>query len=248
MLDNSQVQRILVVTAHPDDVDFGAAGTVTQWTTSGIAVTYCIITDGNAGGFDESVSRAEMATIRQNEQRAAGRAVGVEDVVFLGYQDGQLTTSIDLRRDISRVIRQVKPQRILCQSPQRNWDHIQASHPDHLAAGEAALCAVYPDSRNPFAHPTLLEEGLRPHVVDEVWLMAHPDAETAVDVTDTFDAKMAALHAHESQVGHVGDLDGFVREWLTRTAENAHLPTGRLAEVFKVISTAEHVETRPPIR
>jgi LmbE family N-acetylglucosaminyl deacetylase len=150
--DGRRVERVLAVMAHPDDVDFGAAGTIRAWTDAGIEVTYCLITNGDAGGFDPAVPRSEIPAIRQAEQRAAGAVLGVTDVRFLGYRDGELSVSHELRRDISRVIRQVRPDRMLIQSPERNWRRIQASHPDHLAAGEAAIQAVYPDARNPFAH------------------------------------------------------------------------------------------------
>ena len=126
-----QVERALCVLAHPDDVDFGSAGTVATWTAAGTEVTYCIVTDGDAGGFDET-PRHEMGPLRQAEQRAAAAAVGVEDVRFLGYPDGRLELSLDLRRDISRVIRQVRPQRVLTSSPERFWERIGASHPDHM--------------------------------------------------------------------------------------------------------------------
>jgi LmbE family N-acetylglucosaminyl deacetylase len=154
VLEDSEIERALVITAHPDDVDFGAAGTVATWTAKGIEVTYCVCTDGDAGGFDPAVPRSEIPGIRRAEQEAAAKAVGVSDVRFLGYQDGKLTPSLELRRDISRVIRQVRPQRALIQSPERNWARVGASHPDHLAAGTAAIAAVYPDARNPFAHPS----------------------------------------------------------------------------------------------
>ena len=150
------VERILIVTAHPDDVDFGSAGSVATWTDKGIDVAYCICTSGDAGGFDDT-PRHEMGPLREAEQRAAAAAVGVTDVRFLGYPDGRLTPSLDLRRDISRVIRQVRPQRVLTSSPERFWDRIGASHPDHMTVGEATLRAVYPDARNPFAHPELLD-------------------------------------------------------------------------------------------
>ena len=132
------------------------------------------MTDGEAGGEDRDLPRTEMAATRRQEQLAAARRSGSTDVTFLGHPDGRVTPSDELRRDISRVIRRFRPQRVLTQSPERNWDRIYGSHPDHLAAGEATACAVYPDSRNPFAHPDLLEEGLEPHAVDELWLMAHP--------------------------------------------------------------------------
>lgn len=230
------VERALVVTAHPDDVDFGAAGTVTGWVDQGTEVVYCIITDGDAGGFDPSVPRSQIPAIRRTEQIAAGECLGVKDVRFLGYRDGSLTVTMELRRDISRVIRQVRPQRMLIQSPERNWQRIQASHPDHLAAGEAALCAIYPDARNPFAHPELLaDEGLADWIVPEVWVMAGPQPTLAVDVTDAIDAKLAALRAHESQTAHMSDLEERIRGWMSAAATQAGLPEGRLAETFQVV-------------
>ena len=234
-----EIERILVVTAHPDDVDFGAAGTVATWTDAGIAVTYCLVTNGDAGGFDPAVPRSEIAGIRQAEQRAAAAEVGVTDVRFLGYPDGRLLPTLELRRDISRVIRDVRPQRVLTQSPERNYDRIYASHPDHLATGEATLCAVYPDSRNPFAHPELLAEGYEAWTVAETWLMAAPGAAHVVDVTDVYERKMTALRSHVSQMpGVPGELDEMMRGWLTMNASAAGLPEGRLAEAFQLMNTA----------
>jgi len=239
LLPENEVERILVVTAHPDDVDFGAGGTVASWTEAGKSVSYCIVTDGQAGGNDREVPRSQMPTIRRAEQVAAGAALGVTDIRFLGYVDGELTVTHDLRRDISRVIRQVRPQRMLVQSPERNWTRIFASHPDHLAAGEAALQAIYPDARNPFAHTSLLaDEQLEPWTVQEVWIMAASEFDHYVDVTDQMDRKIAALEAHASQTAHMEDLRGFVSTWLSRNAEAAGWPEGRFAEAFKVITTA----------
>ena len=236
--DLNGVERVLVVTAHPDDVDFGAAGTVATFTKAGIEVTYCIVTNGDAGGFDPSVPRSEIAGIRQAEQRAAAAEVGVTDVRFLGYPDGRLYVTHELRRDISRVIRQVRPQRVLTQSPERNYARIYASHPDHLATGEATLCAVYPDARNPFTHTELLaDEGLEEWAVPEVWLMS-ADADRWVDVTDMFETKMAALRQHVSQTAHMDGLDDRLREWLTVQARAGQLPEGRLAEAYRVVDTA----------
>ncbi|HXQ44229.1 MAG TPA: PIG-L deacetylase family protein [Acidimicrobiales bacterium] len=235
--DPSGVERILVVTAHPDDVDFGVAGSVATWVKSGIEVTYCIVTDGDAGGSDRTLSRPEMAAIRRDEQRAAAAEVGVTDVTFLGYPDGRLVTSLELRRDISRQVRIHRPERLVCQSPERMWDRIGASHPDHLAAGEAAVCAAYPDARNPFAHPELLGEGLEPHAVAELWMMAAPGANRIVDVTDTFERKVAALLCHRSQVGEGEGLEARLREWLSAGARSAGLAEGRLAESFRVVAT-----------
>jgi LmbE family N-acetylglucosaminyl deacetylase len=231
-------ERILTVTAHPDDVDFGVAGSVAAWTGAGAAVTYCVVTDGDAGGFDPAVPRSQIPAIRRAEQTAAAEEVGVKDLVWLGYPDGRLEATLDLRRDLARVIRQVRPQWVVCQSPERLWDRLFASHPDHLAAGEATICAVYPDARNPFAFPELAAEGLEAHTVEEVWVMAAPGSNVYVDVTDTFDAKLAALRCHVSQqVDREGLLESRIRGWLTQNATEAGWEPGRLAEAFHRIET-----------
>jgi len=234
--DPEGVERILVVCAHPDDVDFGVAGSVAAWVKAGIEVGYCIVTDGDAGGSDRSVSRADMAVTRREEQRAAAAEVGVSDVVFLGYPDGRLTPSIELRRDISKQIRLMRPDRLVCQSPERLWERLGASHPDHLAAGEASVCAVYPDARNPFAHPELLAEDLEPHTVPEMWLMAAPNPNRAVDITDTFDRKIAALRRHRSQVGEGEWIEERIRTWVEAAGRQAGLAEGQLAELFRVVA------------
>jgi LmbE family N-acetylglucosaminyl deacetylase len=242
MVDVAGIERALVVVAHPDDCDFGCAGTTALMTDAGVEVSYCIITDGDAGGSDRSASRADVARLRRREQTAAAAEVGVTDLVFLGYPDGRVVPSIELRRDITRVIRQKRPQRVVAQSPTRNFLRIFASHPDHLAAGESTLCAVYPDARNPFAHMELLDqEGLLPHTVDEVWMMAAGGSSTApdaiIDVTDTADRKLAALRCHESQYDDWSKLEERVRAWLRVTAESNGLGADRLAESFVVVPT-----------
>jgi LmbE family N-acetylglucosaminyl deacetylase len=229
--------RALVICAHPDDVDFGAAATVATLVDQGTEVRYCIVTDGEAGGSDLSQSRAEMAKVRQEEQRAAAALVGVRDLTFLGYPDGRLTATLELRRDLSRVIRQFRPDLVMAPSPERNWTVIFASHPDHLAAGEAAVDAVYPDSRNPFAHPELLEEGLEPHTVRALWLMAAPVANVAVDITDAFSRKVSALACHVSQGATGPDIEARLGDWARGSAATAGLPDGRLAEMFWSIAT-----------
>jgi LmbE family N-acetylglucosaminyl deacetylase len=231
------IERILVVTAHPDDVDFGCAGSVARWTDAGIEVSYCIATNGEAGGFDGAVPRPTMAEIRQAEQRTAAKVVGVTDLTFLGYPDGRLVSTIDLRREISRVIRRVRPQRVVGQSPERNYQRIYASHPDHLAAGDATLAAVYPDARNPFAHPELLEEGFEPWSVAEIYLMTADASDVFVDITDTIDRKLDALRSHASQMQDPGNLDGLIKDWGRALAQTGGLPEGRMAESFLRIDT-----------
>jgi LmbE family N-acetylglucosaminyl deacetylase len=237
VLEDSEVKQILVINAHPDDVDFSAAGTVARWTDAGIKVSYCMVTNGDAGGFDPTVPREQIPGIRQAEQTAAAGVVGVTDLRFLGYPDGRVEATLGLRRDLARVIRQVRPDRVLCPTPERNYVRMPPSHPDHRAVGSAALDAVYPDARNPFAYPELLaDEGLEAWTVREVWLGGGPPNHY-VDVTDTFDRKVAALRAHESQTGHNENLAEFLRGWLGRNADQAGWPEGRLAEAFQVMDT-----------
>jgi LmbE family N-acetylglucosaminyl deacetylase len=238
--DTEGVERVLIVVAHPDDCDFGCAATTARWTDAGIEVSYCIVTDGQAGGFDRSVPRDRMAEIRRGEQTAAAAVVGVSDIAFLGYPDGELTVTHDLRRDITRVIRQKRPDRVVTQSPERSWTRLFASHPDHLATAEAAICAVYPDSRNPFAHLELLErEGLEPHTVRELWMMGNAERVNVwSDVTATADRKLEALRCHRSQYPEWEPLEERVRAWLRTAAENAGLGAGASAEGFYRVATA----------
>jgi LmbE family N-acetylglucosaminyl deacetylase len=224
---------VLVVTAHPDDVEFGAAGTIATWTTAGTEVDYCIVTDGDAGGFDRSMSRGE---IRRAEQRRAAEIVGVRSVEFLGYPDGRVYPTLELRRDISATIRRVRPSRVLCPSPERDFALIGASHPDHLAVGEATVCAVYPDARNPFAHPELLEAGLEPSSVAELWMMASPRAHHAVDITAVIDRKLEALSAHASQHPDPTRIREMVRTFTGELAEAVGFGSGHFAESFFVVT------------
>jgi LmbE family N-acetylglucosaminyl deacetylase len=235
---DSEIKRVLVVSAHPDDSDFGASGTIAQWVKKGIEVAYVFCTNGDQGGEESGFTKEEMPAIRQREQREAGAAIGVTNITFLNYVDGHLEATLGLRKDLVRRIRISQPDRMVCQSPERNWDRIGASHPDHLAAGEAAIQAVYPDARNPFAFTDLLDdEGLQPWRVKEVWVSAFPTPDHFVDITDTFDLKMKALHAHASQTAHNSELDKMVREWGQRNAAVAGFAEGRIAEAFKIVNT-----------
>jgi LmbE family N-acetylglucosaminyl deacetylase len=218
-------------------VDFGCAGTVASWVAEGHVVTYLIVTRGDAGGFDDT-PRERMPEIREREQRAAAAVLGVEQVEFLdGYADGTLAPTLALRRDITATVRRFRPDRILTSSPLRRWERIAGpSHPDHLAVGEATTCAIYPDARNPFAFPELLAQGLEPWVVREVWFSGGPDPDHVVDITDRYEARLAAMRAHTSQIAHL-DLEAWTRERLAPVARRAGLPEGSLAEAFTVLHT-----------
>jgi LmbE family N-acetylglucosaminyl deacetylase len=232
------VERVLVVVAHPDDIDFGTAGSVATWTDRGIEVTYCLVTSGDAGGDDRSQPRADMAAQREAEQTNAAKHVGVSDLRFLRHPDGRVEYTLELRRDLSRVIRQVRPQRVISMSPERNFERVYASHPDHLATGQATMAAVYPDSRNPFAHPELLEEGLEPWTVPQLWIQLRGESNVYVDTTDVFDRKLAALLSHESQIADPEWADTLLRDWGAMNAKHAGLPDGRLAELFYAIDAS----------
>ena len=230
------VTRALVVTAHPDDVDFGAGGTVMALVKAGVTVTFCICTDGDAGGFDDSTDRSEIPAIRRAEQVAAAAVYGVTDVRFLGYKDGYLEPSHDVQRDIVRVMRQVKPQLVLTQSPERNWERLPSSHPDHMAAGEATARALYPAVRNPFAYPELRnEEGLEAWTVNWLWMQGHVEPNHWIDTTEFFSRKVTALEAHASQTSHMENLEEMLRSWGEMQAAAAGFEAGRLAEAFRQI-------------
>lgn len=223
-----------MVTAHPDDPDFGTAGSVAVWVAEGHEVAYCICTSGEAGEAPDDVPRNEVPALREREQRAAAAVLGVTDVTFLGYPDGRLQPTLDLRRDICRVIRRHRPDRVVAQSPERVWERVYASHPDHLAAGEATLAAVYPDARNRHAHPELLDEGFEPWTASEIYVMGPGlnGEPVYVDITGSIDKKVEALRAHASQTSSMPDLADRMRAWGDMVARTGNLPEGRLAEAF----------------
>jgi LmbE family N-acetylglucosaminyl deacetylase len=231
-------ERVLVVVAHPDDIDFGSAGTIATLVKAGSYVAYCLVTSGDAGDDDMTVPQAELAAMRETEQTAAAAVVGVTELHWLHHPDGRVVADLNLRRDISRVIREVKPDVVIAQSSERNWDRIYASHPDHLATGEATMAAVYPDARNPRAHTELLDEGFAPHAVGQVWVTGL-EPTVYVDITDVFEAKCDALRAHVSQTAKMGDrLPTLLSEWGEQMAVRGGLDKGRLAEGFRVVNTA----------
>ena len=228
--------RAVVVGAHPDDADFGAGGLVALWASQGCEITIVCVTDGDSGGFDASVPRADVPGIRRDEQRAAAELLGAKECVFLGRPDGFVEADRDLRRDLTRVLRERRPEAVVTHAPERNYRFVFMYHPDHLATGAATLAAVYPDARNGFAFPEL---DLPPWEVRAVWLFGGPQDDTAVDVTDVFDAKVRACSAHDSQTPMLArGVEAELRDHLGRTAAEHGLPDGRLAEAYRVVDTA----------
>lgn len=198
--ENGTYERVLVVTAHPDDPEFGFGASIAKLAGDGADVFYVICSDGCQGGEDPTVPDAELSATRYAEQRAAAEVLGVKDVVFLGFRDGYLAPTVELRKAISREIRRYKPDLVLTHTPVRSLGiGIGASHPDHLAVGEATLSAVYPDARNPRAYPELLDEGLEAHKVKEVWLPGFDNPDHFVDATGLVDRKIEAILCHRSQ-------------------------------------------------
>jgi len=227
--------RALVIGAHPDDADFGAGGLVALWTSRGCAVTVVCVTDGDSGGFDPDVPREDVPGLRRGEQRAAAAELGVTDVRFLGRPDGFVVADVDLRRELARLVRELRPEVVVTHAPERNYRFVYLYHPDHLATGAAALAAVYPDARNAFAFPEL---GLEPWTVPAVWQFGGPVDDLAVDVTDVFEAKVRACSAHDSQTPMLDrSMEAELREDLGRTAREHGLPEGRLAESYRVLDT-----------
>ncbi|GAB3545406.1 PIG-L family deacetylase [Arthrobacter tumbae] len=230
------VSRVLCFVAHPDDVDFGAAGTVARWSAAGVVVDYCIMTDGDAGGFSDE-HRPDIVDRRREEQRAAARLVGVENVHFLGYRDGYLEPSLELVAGVVELIRNVRPQIVLSMHPERNWERIQKSHPDHLACGEAVTRAIYPAVENPYAFPELAARGVEAYRVPWLWFFGGPTSleNHFVDVTDHVEDKMRALRFHASQHPDLDRMDSTVRAFLAANAQRGDLAAGRSAEVFQVV-------------
>jgi LmbE family N-acetylglucosaminyl deacetylase len=240
----------VVVAAHPDDPDFGVAGTAARLTSEGHAVHYVMCTSGDAGSDDPTMSPAELVRIREAEQEAAGRILGLSGVHFLRYPDGELQPTLELRKALVREMRRLKADVVLCQDPRSivDDDSTYLNHPDHRAAGQAALDAAFPAAGNPSAFRDLLAEGLAEHKVREVWLYftGGQHVNHWVDITTTIDQKIAALEAHSSQIGDWAASGGLRREMLKWAAETAtrHKLDFKYAEGFQRI-VLESDEEKP---
>ncbi|WP_222105923.1 PIG-L deacetylase family protein [Catellatospora sichuanensis] len=232
------MERVLVVIAHPDDAEFWVGGVLADCTARGTQVTYVVLTDGDAGGYDPDVPRGEIPRVRRAEQRGAAAILGVKDIQFLGMAEGSLThPNTWLHAELVRAIRRTRPQRLITWSPEWNWSRFRSCHPDHLATGTAALRAVYPDAGNRFAIPMLLEEGLEPWTVPEIWLFNSPSPNHHVEVGHCLDQKVSAVAAHASQIQHPEELEASIRQRLEENAAAAGLPLGSLVELFQVVQS-----------
>ena len=219
---------VLVITPHPDDAEFGVAGTVVKWVAEGREIVYAVCTNGDKGTSDYSMKAKALAEIREREQLCAAEVLGVREVIFLRHEDQSLEDTPEFRKEIVRLIRTYRPDIVVSADPYRRY----IWHRDHRITGRVVLDAVFPYARDHLSYPDLLEEGLEPHKVKEVWLWTIADnINHRSDITDTFDIKVKALRCHESQVGNgrLPDLEERLRQWAVDRAKGTEY---ELAEAF----------------
>jgi len=222
--------RLLVIAAHPDDIEFVVAGTVAKWVRAGAQARYVLVTSGDAGTHKSGITRQDLARQREGEQRAAARVVGVDEVVFLGYPDGMVQPTLDLRRDLVREIRRFRPDTAICFDPTKLYSGGSfINHPDHRAVGQAAIDAISPTAAMPLAFPEMCEEGLEPHRVRRIMLASASAPDTWIDISETIGAKIEALRQHASQLGEPRDYDRLLRNWAAEAGAPVGLPC---AEAF----------------
>jgi LmbE family N-acetylglucosaminyl deacetylase len=226
----------LVVAAHPDDIEFACSGTVARWVSEGARVTYALLTNGAAGSSDPEMTRERLAELREAEQRAAAKVLGVDQVEFLGYEDGLLEASLEVRKEVVRLIRRVRPEVVVTTDPTtRYFADRYINHPDHRAAGEATLAAIIPGSDTRLAYPELLDEGLEPVKLVGVMLMMNTEPNLVVDIGDFIDKKVESLRCHVSQIGEdpTGEDVGFVYGMAEFSAAKEPFRYGEAFRVFR---------------
>jgi LmbE family N-acetylglucosaminyl deacetylase len=221
---------IMIIAPHPDDSEFGVAGSVAKWVREGKKVVYVICTGGEKGTSDPAVDPKELAKTRMKEQQAAADLLGVDEVVFLGYEDQTLEDTPEFRKEIVRQIRIFKPDRLVTADPYRRY----IWHRDHRITGQVVLDAAFPYARDHLSYPDLYEEGFMPHKVKEILLWASEDPNYFSDITATFETKLAALRCHQSQVG--GHHAESMEQWLLQRAKDAAADQDfELAEAFHLV-------------
>ncbi len=207
------IESILVVMAHPDDAEFCCGGVAKQYTDKGVAVTYVVLTGGDKGNHDLGVTVSQVVEKRMEEQRRAAAVLGVKEVIFLGEEDGFLQPTRELRKRLVRIIRQLRPDVIICQNPGAYFfGNNYINHPDHRNAGVATIEAIFPAAGNPMFFPDLLAEGLTPHNIHELWICMVDDPNFKSDITPEIDAKILALRQHVSQFDDLDEMEKWVRE------------------------------------
>ena len=242
-MDKNRPKNAMIVVAHADDAEYGCSGTVAMLTNLGIEVTYVICTDGSKGSSDPDMTSAKLIELRKEEQLDAAKVLGLKDVVFLNYPDSYLEPSLNLRHDIAQEIRRYKPNIVITTYPSRNFSthHGIGGHPDHIAAGEATLSAVFPTARDRLTYPDMIKKGLIPHNVEEVWVMGAPDTNLWIDVTSYINTSFKALSQHRSQVQSFTKKDGLKRmkDWRQHIASKTSFT---YAESFKRIIMEDSLE------
>lgn len=232
----------LSIHAHPDDQDFTVAGTLAKWAAAGCEITTIILTDGSAGSNDPAHAadyKASLASIREEEQRAANAILGIKEAVFMGQPDGELEPTVSLRRAVTRLIRRYKPEVVVTSDPQAVfYGNGYINHPDHRAAAQLALYAAFPSAGSRLLFAELLEEGYEPHNVKRVYIHGAEKPDTWVDISDTIETKIGALKKHVSQVD-THDVDDWIRKWAEAEGKEKGL---KYAEAYKVMILEEQDE------
>ena len=200
-MTDTEPKRVMVIMAHPDDPEFFTGGTIALWVRAGVEIVYLILTNGNKGSDDPEVTPEQLTKLRQEEQRTAAGMLGVKKIIFLDEPDGELQATLQLRQQVVRQIRLHRPDTVICPDPSAYFfGDRYVNHPDHRAAGQVALEAIFPAARNPMYHPELLDEGLMPHVIHEIYLAGAMQPNRWVDITDVMDVKVQAIRSHANQL------------------------------------------------
>lgn len=245
-MSNKIPKRILVIAAHPDDIEFGAGGSVTKWVDEGSEVIFCLVTNGAAGNNDPNADLKALVPQREAEQRAAGKIMGVHDIRFMGYADGTLEHTLELRRNLTRLIREIRPERVVCSDPTMVFaGNSYINHPDHRACAEAAIYAVFPSAGARPIFPELLAEGLEPFDVSEVYIQFSEKSDVFIDISEQIDRKVEALLCHKSQLGpEVADM---VKKWDAELGQQHNYAFAESFRVMKLKEDPKEAESTPEV-
>lgn len=231
--EHLEINRAMVIYAHPDDAEFGSSGTAAKWAREGVEVVYCMVTNGASGSSDPEMTRERLEEIRRREQLDAARILGVKEVVFLGFEDGYLEPTLDVRRAVAREIRRWRPDVLIAPDPtMRTVGNVYINHPDHIAVGEVVLRSINPDASTRLMFPELwTEERLEPHKPKAVFVVSFDQGDTRIDISEVIDLKIKALQAHASQIEGF-DVEAFVR---ARNNEMGKAIGVEYAEVYRLL-------------
>ncbi|MDQ3248681.1 MAG: PIG-L family deacetylase [Chloroflexota bacterium] len=231
--DWTNVQRALVIMAHPDDPDFTCAGTAIQMARQGIEVTYMILTDGDKGNHNPEITKNQLIAMRKIEQRNAAATSGIKGVLFMGEEDGFLRPTPEIRKRVTREIRRIRPELIICTDPER---YLVAdgyiNHPDHRNAGLVALEAIFPAADNMMFYPDMADEGYLPHKISQLYVFGHRDPSVKIDITNEVETKIASILCHKTQIQNPEEAP---KRWLERWGEKQEDGTMRYFEQFKAM-------------